>query len=220
MKAVVPQTGTVAKDTTYIRMAPNTSSGSNGIVMAALNEIYVINANIWTGSAWTTYSMLTIAAYRNETGCFDVAYEHTSGKAICGWAEGGFAFGVPYYSVYTGTWSGKQIFQGVVRPNIEWIRMDANLSAGSNQIFCGALGNDFNVMAYVWNGATWSSPTGNPLTTTAYTFNYGCVDVAYTRIPELSMSIVVPIMAIIILAQIFRKRRKKTNAKCEEVGSL
>jgi hypothetical protein len=218
-KAVIPQTGTVAKDTTYIRMASNTSAGSNDIAMAVVNEAYALYANIWTGSAWTGYSTLTTFSYTNKTGCFDVAYENASGKPVCAWSEGGFALGQPYYSVYSGTWSAKQVFQGTIRPSVEWIRMDSNLSSGSNQIFCAALGNDLNIMVYIWNGNVWSSSSGNPLTSTAFTFKYGCFDVAWTKIPELSFTIVVPLMALVILAQFVRKRRIKCGTNSREVNS-
>jgi hypothetical protein len=218
LKSVVPQTGTVAKDTTYIRMASNTTAGSNGIAMAALNEVYTLNANIWTGSGWSGYSTLTNIAYTNETGCFDVAYENASGRPVCAWSEGVFSLGQPFYSTYSGSWSTKQVFQGSMNVDVEWIRMDANLSAGSDQIFCAVLSKDQSITAYIWNGNVWSSASGNPLTTTAYSSNTGCVDIAWTKIPELSFTIVIPMMTLIILSQLVRKRRKKNCVDPKEVG--
>ncbi|MCK5560246.1 MAG: hypothetical protein KAJ51_06615, partial [Thermoplasmata archaeon] len=218
-KSPVPLTSGSPNNITWVRMAPRTTSGSNELALATLDLNTCVYANTWGGLAWSGFSQLTNIAYITSTGCLDVAYEHTSGNAVCVWAEGGISFGLPFYSIKTVGWSAKLLIPSS-RAFVKWVRMDANLTMGSDEIYVAALDGSRDLAGYVRNGISWSNPLGSPMTTVAFTSDYGCFDVAATRIPELPISMAIPIAGMFIIALLVRKRRKSTIVgKYKEVST-
>lgn len=159
---------------TYLSLVP--LSGSDQILLLALNSDKRLYACFWSGSAWGAVTTISTDMSIADTECFAAAFERTSGDGLLVYSPGSTSN--LKYRVWTGgAWGAEQNGPSVGN-TYDWVRLAANPSQGSNSIVMGLLDHNKGVQVGFWNGSSWGTLT--TCTSDAETSDTRRFDVAYS----------------------------------------
>lgn len=136
------------------------------VIVVTLSDNGYLDAYIWTGTSWAVTNNIastgtTVNAYR----CFDIAYEHASGRALLVYSRGTTSNEIGY-KIWDGTaWSSEYLLDlPYTTAVVYWIALASCPgsragTADDNELAMIYLAGDADgdVFGYVWTGSIWSS---------------------------------------------------------------
>lgn len=139
----------------WVALVPKT--GSDEVMLLALNASNVLYACVWSGSAWGSVTTITSAAASASHECFGGAYERTSGRFLLVYGKSTNAYAT--YRTYTGAggWSSTASTPTIGSNGIYWVRLAAR--PGTNEVLMGTMDNPGNVYGAHWSGSAWGGAT-------------------------------------------------------------
>jgi hypothetical protein len=145
----VSTTGTNAQ---WLRLAPDPSS--DRIILGALCDGAIVEANIWDGAGWGTPLQVESNAEAVVSRCFDVAWERSGDQALVAWGGSGSNL-LGYRTYKDGTWSPEQVGPDMGN-NIEVVQLTPNNQR--DEIFMATLTWDRDIQLTQWDGSSWGTP--------------------------------------------------------------
>jgi hypothetical protein len=130
----------------FVRLIPK--PGSSEVVCLVLDVNNGLSAMVWNGSSFGNKTLLTASAVRNDSECFDAAYETLSGRCIIGWGNAGGKI-----------WTGSAWAAGVALANTSGKTRTVRICADpvSNKMLSLAVDGQSNIDTSTWNGTSWSA---------------------------------------------------------------
>ncbi|SFM67179.1 VWA domain-containing protein [Methanolobus profundi] len=162
-----------AGDVGWVRL--ETDPSSDEMVLVTLDDQRDIRAQVWDGSSWADPVIITNNARATGYQCFDLAYEHGTGRAIVTWSD--LSTGYVMYRIWDGSsWSSaNNLYEPDER--VYWIKMGSD--PNSDNILLAALDNKYDIHVTSWNGSSWSSPL--EIETDVYEYSRRSMDVAFEQ---------------------------------------
>jgi len=145
----ISTTGTNAD---WLRLASDASS--DRIVLGALCDGAIVEANVWDGTGWGTQLQVESNAEAVVSRCFDVAWERSGDQALVAWGESGVS-SVQYRTYGDGTWSSEATGPDM-GSSIEVLQLTQDPQ--SDEIFMGTLTLDSDFQLTRWDGSSWETP--------------------------------------------------------------
>jgi Mg-chelatase subunit ChlD len=155
----------------WIQLA--TDPESDDMVLMTLDDAGHLYGSVWDGSSWDEFEELSINAGMDGYQCFDVVYEHDSGRAMVSWYD---QSGSVKYRI----WNGLNLWMPVKTlysstEHVYWIKMASN--PNSDEILLATQDEYKDVHVTVWDGLSWEVPLEVELN--VYELNRRSVDVAF-----------------------------------------
>ncbi|ODS36570.1 MAG: hypothetical protein A7315_01820 [Candidatus Altiarchaeales archaeon WOR_SM1_79] len=164
----------------WIKMVPD-ASGSDEIILVALDKSNTVTAAVWDGSSWGNAISLEADAFSFKYEGIGAAYEYGSGRAMVGW--GTSTSPVIQYRFWDGaSWSGESEVS-TVGTEMQWLELASD--ASSDRVILGALCDGANIEVNIWDGTGWG--TQLRVENDAEAVASRCFDVAWERSGDQAM---------------------------------
>lgn len=146
---------TVVISTNKLRFVKMVSRpNSNEIFVGVLGTDRDLVGLLWNGTAFTQVLQVESAAAFTSEECFDLAYEHNTGRAMIAWSRQGV--NQLWYKIWTGSaWLATASTPAVGETH--WLRLASD--PVSNRIVLGALDDNYDYSVMMWSGSTWGGKT-------------------------------------------------------------
>ena len=167
------------------------------VIVVTLSDDGYLDAYVWNGVSWIVtnniaYTGTTANAYR----CFDMAYEHATGRALLVYSRGTTTNEIGYRIWDGNSWSPEAVLDLPYTSGIVyWIALASCPgtrpgTADDNEIAMIYIDSNVDVHGYIWNGSAWD---GMGQTTvwdaTAAIASEECIAVAYEQLSGRAMFI-------------------------------
>jgi hypothetical protein len=143
---------TTATGVKWLRLAPDLSS--NRIILGALCDGGIIDANTWDGTGWRTQLQLESSAESEVSRCFDVVWERSADQALVCWGQSGWST-IKYRTYDHEVWSWEQNGPDL-GSGIEVVQL--TLDPRSDEVFMATLTNDRDLQLTRWYNYSWQAP--------------------------------------------------------------
>ena len=125
------------------------------VAVTTLNNANDIYLQFWTGSAWTSATLLTTSAGISSERPYDLAYEQSSGDLLIAYRAASGSTLRYRTASSSGSVSAESTLTLPTSGNVKWVKLIPK--PASNEIVAMTLDGNKEVGAVVWNGSAWGN---------------------------------------------------------------
>lgn len=141
---------------TPLSVAARACPTRNEVLFGLIDNDKQIRGATFSGTAWTSSTVMTTDAARKDERSFDITYEALSGRGMLAyWSQtaGHFA-----YRIWNGsTWSAEVLMTGSGTDHSHYVALTSNPATDEIILLCQDHNSGIRLLARVWDGTSWSN---------------------------------------------------------------